>query len=269
MIRVFVRTAVGFGFLSSLLGAEPIWHVSAQSPPFDIAAISMEPKLRDAVIDGCTVLSHNIVVSNRVRAQMIAVTLYCDPQNDLAKKGNTAMKNGKAPTPLKLSDEDPTLDERAIALVDATQAIYEGAASKNTDTLSFVAMLHDISFAIYPRDPEVIYARRVFLKNHPPADWDKILQSSSTPAAAGVAMKAADGALAFKIRQAGVNGLLIRELPGGAMAGKASRMSATFLDQEDVQGFHRMRFNQEVGADDARHVAWRRQTHERPPRWVD
>lgn len=244
---------------------DPYFYADVSAPPFDASKFVLDDEILTVLRNGTAILSRNIVIPNRLRAQMLAVALSIDPEHRLAYTTNLTLKQRQRPQPVEVTDPDTKepIDINLIAedLMEATYALYGNTDhTSNKDALVLVAMLYDVCHSLFPTNTELTYSRDIFLKSNKPAPWESILKLSPEPAAAGGLIAAPSvippptmrpsgvKGLTLAKKQSGVNGLLIMEVDGGGMAGMASRMSATHLENvSDANAGRRLRFNQEVG----------------------
>ncbi|MFT5468542.1 MAG: hypothetical protein ACI8UO_003652 [Verrucomicrobiales bacterium] len=225
---------------------DPWFFGKTEPAPFERAKISVESETLDSIAPDLALLSGNIVIPNRVRAQMVVVGLALDPENPDLTELNAGLEQEQPPYKIE-SDFNP--DEVARKLVDSAYRIQESwKKTGSEDSKKLSSMLLDICFAIYPEDPKLTYTRDMFLRENPPFDWRNNLVEigrGSGPKTIVAAQFPKTG-LQLKQTQSGARALLIRELPNGMMAGKGSRMSATYIADRrgSAEG---VRFNQEVG----------------------
>ncbi|MEO0415312.1 MAG: S16 family serine protease [Verrucomicrobiota bacterium] len=219
---------------------------------FEAAAI--DPTTTEPLVESLTLLARNTDVSLEARVRMVALGLMLAPSNEDLALANTHLKSAEfAPLLETPSDIDTA--------VNRLSTIAEELGRKSDDAhKALAAALTEICFSISPSDPSIAYSHHLSTRQFGLTPWHNVLAPSDVP----MIKKAEKGAvymdntltgLTPKIRQSGINGLLISELASGQMAGKASRMSATYLTRNseanlsEEQKATRLRFNQEVGED--------------------
>ncbi|MFT5467201.1 MAG: hypothetical protein ACI8UO_002305 [Verrucomicrobiales bacterium] len=227
-------------------GEDPFFFADMSRPPFDASQITAEDKILTVLRNGGAILARNIRISNRTRAQLIAVSLTIDPEHKLAFDTNALLRKKETPPPIliKGTDGGEQIDVNVIAqdLLAATYVIYgDFNNAKNKEALKLVAMLYDICVTIYPTDTELKYSREIFLENNSEAAWDEILKPSDGKAAEGsvnppqTMRPLAVRGLELKNKKSEISGLRLVVSQTGIEAA-ASRMSATHMENVRDEG---------------------------------
>ena len=248
-----VATMAALAALPQLIVAQatedPYFYVDLSEPAFDASKFRIEDEVLTVLRNGATILSRNIVISNRMRAQLLAVALTIDPEHQLAARTNELLNKKERPEPVNIIDPETKkpIDLNLIAndLLEATYAVY-GASdnSTNKDALTLTAMLYDICHTLFPTNEELSYSRDIFLQNNKPAPWERVLKPAGAPAAAqSPAMRlAAVRGVKLARTTTGVTALVNTQSDAAAMAMRVKHLE----NVTDETAVRRMRFDGDV-----------------------
>lgn len=234
---------------------DPFFYVDLTNPPFDASQVVAEDRILTVLRSGATILSRNIIIPNRTRAQLVAVSLAIDPEHKPAYTTNLLLRQKEQPPPFNVKNlEGEPIDLNRIAqdLLAATYEVYGDVGNqKNKNALILVAMLYDICSTIYPSDPELKYSYEIFLENNKPAPWDQILKPSDGAAAAEkpanpelTMRRVAVRGLEMKRKKAEVKNLRLTLDMTSGFAGNVGEMSATHMENvRDTESVRRLRLD--------------------------